>query len=217
MCKLPGRSVASSLAFCLICFSALAQQNKLYVEERQSNTILMDDGFGYSLIDFGVGRIQVRSRGTKNDFTEPVLWVKLRVTNKSEHLIQMPRYFPSVSYSLPVTDNWGNRYSLRYPYASDVGGNWYGAELPIPGGKREERYKPGESSWAVRLIPVGEFVEGVRELRVYLANQFDKSKFYFKLEDPMLRRRDLLRDQTDPEAQMLPVKAAMEKPVPANK
>ena len=197
---------------------AVAQQKLEEVEEQQSNVIPMKDGFEYRIIDYGVGRIQVRNQGTAptlqkrlGDFTEQVFWVKFQITNKAENLIGNARYFPSVLDALRVTDNWGNVYSLRYPNFTDLGGNWSGAELPIPGGsERKERYKPNESSWAVRLIPVGQFVAQVKELRIYLANQYAYPKFYFKIEEPLSRQRDLLRSQADPEPSELPVKSVTE-------
>jgi hypothetical protein len=197
---------------------AVAQQKLEEVEEQQSNVIPMKDGFEYRVIDYGVGRIQVRNQGTGptlqkrlGDFTEQVFWVKFQITNKAENLIGNARYFPSVLDALRVTDNWGNVYSLRYPNFTDLGGNWSGAELPIPGGsERKERYKPDESSWALRLIPVGQFVAQVKELRIYLANQFEYPKFYFKIEEPLSRQRNLFRSQADPEPSELPVKSGTE-------
>lgn len=147
-----------------------AQQKKLEVQERPGNTILMDDSFEYAIIDYGLGQVQVRSLGSNNDLTERFFWVKFRITNRAEHLIQTPRHFPSVLDGLHVTDNWGNAHWLRSPSASDVGGNWHGATIPVPEGERKDRYKPGESSWALRIIPEGEFVEGASELLIFLAN-----------------------------------------------
>ena len=53
------------------------------------------------------------------------------LVNRSEHLIQLPRYIPSSLNPLRVVDNWGNTYLLRRPEAADVGGNWHAASLPI--------------------------------------------------------------------------------------
>jgi hypothetical protein len=192
-------------------------QQKLEVEEQQSNVILMNDGFEYKVVDYGVGRIQVRNQGTAKDFTERVFWVKFQVTNKAENLIGNPRYFPSVLDALRIIDNWGNVYSLRYPNFTDVGGSWHGVELPIPEGERRERYKPNESSWAVRLIPAEEFVQGVKELRISLANQFEFPRFLFKVEEPMLRQRDLRRGQSEPKSDELRVKVVTERKVPSTR
>jgi hypothetical protein len=196
---------------------AVAQQ-KFEVEEQQSNVIPMKDGFEYSLIDYGVGRIQVRNQGTPKDFTEQVFWVKFQITNKAENLIGNTRYFPSVLAALRVTDNWGNVYSLRYPQNTDLGGDWFGVELPISG-RREgsEQYKPNESSWALRLIPVEQLVAQVKELRIYLPNQFDYPKFYFKIEEPLSRQRDLLHSQGDTKPDALGVKVISEGKPPAGR
>jgi hypothetical protein len=212
---------------------AVAQQ-KFEVEEHQSNVIPMKDGFEYRVIDYGVGRIQVRNQGARTapvpetkprfgpilpkpkelgDFTEQVFWVKFQITNKEENLIGNARYFPSVLDALRVTDNWGNVYSLRYPNFTDVGGNWSGAEIP-GGSEGKGRYKPNESSWAVRLIPVDQFVAQVWELRIDLANQFEYPKFHFKLEEPLSRQRDLLRSQVEPEPTELGIKVVTERQVP---
>ncbi len=199
----------------------------------------MKDAFEYKVVDYGVGRIQVRNQGGRtspvpetkprvgpilpkpkelSDFTEQVFWVKFQITNKAENLIGNARYFPSVLDAVRVIDNWGNVYSLRYPNFTDVGGNWSGAELPIPGGsERKERYKPNESSWAVRLIRVDEFVAQVTELRIYLANQFEYPKFYFKIEEPLSRQRDLLRNQADTQPEELRIKVVTERRAPSNK
>ena len=140
--------------------------------------------------------------------------MEFQITNKAEHLIGNPRYFQIVD-ALRVTDNWGNAYSLRYPTFTDVGGSWHGAELPIPGGsERREQYKPNESSWAVRLVPVEQFVTQVKELRIDLANQFDFPKFYFKVEEPLSRQRDLLRSQVEPDPHELKIKVVTERQVP---
>lgn len=205
-------------------------QPKLEVEEQQSNVILMKDSFEYRVIDYGIGRIQIRNQGTGpttaapkpelrfrlpsskdlGDFTEQVFWVKFQITNKAENLIGNAHYFPFVD-ALRVTDNWGNVYSLRYPNYTDLGGNWSGVELPIPGGsERRGQYKPNESSWAIRLIPADQFVAQVKELRISLANQYTYPKFYFKVEEPLSRQRDLHRSQVDPNPSELRVKVVTE-------
>jgi hypothetical protein len=204
---------------------AVAQQ-KLETEEQESNVILMKDGFEYRVIDYGVGRIQVRNQGARpilptskelGDFTEQVFWVKFQITNKAENLIGNAHYFPFVD-ALRVTDNWGNVYSLRYPNFTDLGGNWSGVELPIPGGsERRGQYKPNESSWAVRLIPADQFVAQVKELKISLASQYAYPKFYFKVEEPLSRQRDLRRSQVDPNPSELRVKVVTETQVPSSR
>jgi hypothetical protein len=214
-------------------------QQKFEIDEQESNVILMKDGFEYRVIDYGVGRIQVRNHArsttvpeTKprlvpvptlpkpkelSDFSEQVFWVEFQITNKAEHLIGNPRYFPTIN-PLRATDNWGNAYSLRYPTFTDVGGSWFGAELPIPGGSEgREHYKPNESSWALRLVSLEQFVAQVKELRIDLANQFDYPKFHFKVEEPLSRQRDLLRSQVEPNPQELRVKAVTERQVPSGR
>jgi len=59
-------------------------------------------------------------------------------------------------------------------------------------------------------MPIGQFVAQVKELRIDLANQFHYPKFYFKVEEPLSRQRDLLRNQPDPEPSELRVKSVTE-------
>ncbi len=179
-----------------------ALQRQLEVEEPQSNAILMDDGFEYRIIDYGVGRIQVREQGARNNFTDQVFWVKFQATNKAEHLIGNPHDLSGFD-ELRLTDNWGNAYLLRIPQFTNVGRDRFGAEVPIPGAtRRRESYKPNESYRTVLLIPIVQFVEQVKGLRIDLA-----PKSYFKVEEPLSRQRDLLRNQPDPEPSELPVKS----------
>ena len=108
--------------------------------------------------------------------------------------------------TLRVTDNWGNNYSLRYPNADDVG-NWLGAQLPLPGeSESKQQYKPNESTWALRLIPMQQFVADIKELTLYV----DYPKVYFKVEEPFSRRRDLLRNQPEPNPSELKLKIVTE-------
>ena len=143
-----------------------------------------------------------------------VTTTKMEDTQSAPH--KDPRYFPSVLDALRVTDNWGNVYSLRYPNFTDVGGSWFGAELPIPGGsERKEQYKPNESSWAVRLIALDKFVGQMKELRIYLANQIDYPKFYFQIEKTLSLQRDLLRNQPEPRKDEISVRVVTERRVPS--
>lgn len=62
-----------------------------------------------------------------------------------------------------------------------------------------------------------QFVAQVKELRIYLPSQFEYPKFYFKIEEPLSRKRDLLRNQAEPEPDEVRVKVVTERQVPSNR
>jgi hypothetical protein len=205
------------LLLCSTWTTAHAQSNSsskpsLQIHEQAGNAVVLDDNFEYAILDYGVGQIQVRSGNDEKSFSPEVLWVKFRIANRSEHLIQRPRYIASRLTALRVMDNWGNSYSLRRPEAADVGGNWHGASLPITDwDKGRETYKPGESSLDLRIIHTRDFVEGITELRIYLEHQFSSGKnYYFGIAEPMGRRTNLLQDQPEPDSAQLQIKVTTE-------
>ena len=192
----------------ILCFgdSIVAQTPRLKVQERPGNAIVMDDNFEYAVIDYGVGHLQARP--ADQDSSPPIFWLKLRVLNKSEHSIQRPRYV--TSSPLSVKDNWGNTYALRLK----------NIELGDVGEGRT--YKPGESSWGLRVIDGREFVSDITELQIYLDNRprsgqetmdllskqkqgIRRTQTYFKITQPLARQRNLLQGQADPEASELHV------------
>jgi hypothetical protein len=197
----------------LLLGAALARgQGNAQIQEKAGNSFLMDDNFEYSVTDYGVGQFQVRPADKENSLSPQVFWVKIRVLNKAEHSIQTPRYFAPYN-PIRVTDNWGNHYLLVRPGASEVGGNWHGATLPIPDAEESKgAYKPGELSWDLRIIHQKDFVDGVTELRIYLVgHEFNNPKScYFKIAQPFARQQNLLRDQADPEPSELQVKLVTE-------
>jgi hypothetical protein len=207
-----------SLAFIpvLLAFSALARgQGRVQIQEQAGSTFVMDDNFEYDILDYGVGQVQVRPADKANSLSPQVFWLKLRIVNRAEHSIQRPRYIASIFNPLRLVDNWGNTYWLKHPEASDVGGNWSGASLPIPDEHTKEEYKPGELSWDLRITRASDFVDGIRELRIYLERPFNSAKSdYFKIAQPFGRQRSLLREQADPAPSELQITLVTETPVP---
>ncbi len=177
------------------------------VHEHAGNAVVLDDSFEYAIIDYGVGQIQVRAGNDSKSFSPDVFWVKFRVLNKSDHLIQRPRHIASSLNALRVVDNWGNTYWLRRPEAADVGSNWQDASLPVADwDKSRQTYKPGESSWDLRIIHIRDFIDGITELHLYLEHQFNSGKnYYFRIVKPMERRTDLLQDQPERDSSQLQV------------
>lgn len=191
-------------------------QKKINVRKQAENSIRMDDGFEYELVDYGVGRVQVKyTSNGKVGFSDLVFWVKFRITNKSEHLIKGPSYPPSHR----VVDNWGNEYWPSDPFLTSEGlfEPWRAAMPLVPLRKRPDvdQYKPGEWSWVVQLIRPEKFVKDVKELRIYLrAGTRGKVSRFFLMQYPLLRHRDLLGDQADPSPTDLQVSTGIELPQP---
>jgi hypothetical protein len=191
----------------ILSISAFTQQtnsSQVETKEEPSNAILMDDGFEYRLIDYGLGKVQLRPRETTGQtFSDEVFWMEFRITNKSEHLIRAPKYFPSVSFSVNVEDNWGNRYSGRTLQFTEIGGSWHGVTLPVPQGPSSS-YKPGEATNAFRIIPPKDFVQDLTELHIYVAKnlrlppKYQAESHYFRVRNALQRNEDLLYSQDEP-------------------
>ena len=183
------------------------------VQEQAGKSVVMDDSFEYAVLDYGVGEFQVRSADKSNSLSPNVFWVKLGVRNTDPHLIKGPRYISSVIFQLRVKDNWGNTYHLRHPELSDVGGNWIEASLPIPDEeKAKTTYKPGDSSWDLKILHLNELVSDITELQIYLVgHEYNNPKLYFfRIAQPLARHRNLMRNQADPDASELQVKIVTE-------
>lgn len=169
----------------------------------------MDDGFEYRLVDYGVGRLQPRDN--EGSLSPRAFWMKLRITNTSEHLLREPWYSTSIR-GIKISDNWGNTYEARSPLA--VYGVDRDSSVASAGGGG--RFKPGEARYDIWEISVSEFVADIHELRVYLnfpyVGERKRSERYhvFVLREPMSRRRDWLRDQSEPSATELPVTTGVE-------
>lgn len=197
-------------ALLLLCSSLLvsAQQRKRGVPERLGNTMLLDDGFEYELLDYGVGGLQLRADKTQRDWlSPPVFWIEVRVTNESPHLPEWSRYWPWAS-SVSVVDNWGNTYSAWGPLVvirTFRPGDGMTLPLPAPG---NGRFKPGESRSDLCALALSEFVPDIHELRISLAGPSPHK--FFALHEPMSRHRDLLRDQSEPSVAELHVSTGVE-------
>jgi hypothetical protein len=177
------------------------------VRQQPGTTIVMDDSFEYRVIDYGVGQVQIRSAlSDKDALSQPVFWIEFGITNASEHLLGVPRYLSSAA--LAVLDNWGNDYLAWCPLAKD--NIWSQATLPVPP-RKFGRYKPQESSLDLAVIHLEEFAKDIGELRVYLnRSPGDQDWHFFSLHDPMVRRRNLLKDQVNPSLTELAVSAGEE-------
>ncbi len=188
----------------LAAFTEQTNTSKIETKEELSNAILMEDGFEYRLIDYGLGKVQLRPReSTGKTFSDEVFWMEFQITNKAEHLISTPKYFPSVSFSMNVEDNWGNRYSGRTFQFTEIGGNWHGVTLPVPQGTPSS-YKPGEATNAFRIISPKDFVQDLTELHIYVAKnlrlppKYQPESHYFRVRNALQRKEDLLHSQDEP-------------------
>lgn len=214
--------------FVCVCigFGSMAVANgqlKSEVHEQPGNAAVLDDGFEYAILDYGVGQVQVRSTEKANSLSPNLFWVKVAIRNTDQHLIKTPRYFRTFN-SWRVQDNWGNSYYLKAPDASDVGGNWGDASLPIPEEqKKRGSYKPGETSWDVKILHLNELVNDVGELQIYLVKGsplIHPESYFFRIAQPLTRHRNLMRNQADPNASELQVKIVTETillPIPKRK
>jgi len=181
-------------------------EQKREVEQQPSTTIVMDDGFEYSVVDYGVGQVQVGpALGDKDALSEPLFWIEFGITNASEHLLGVPRYLASGALTPAIVDNWGNNYSARYQTATT---------LAVPP-RKFGRYKPQESSVDLVVIPLEEFVNDIVELRVYL-NRYAgyRDWHFFSLQGPMLRHRNLIQGQFKPSTAELGVATGKESQQP---
>jgi len=207
------KSESFIVAVLLACSTVANGQSRAQVQEQAGNSVVMDDSFEYAVLDYGVGEFQVRSEDKPNSLSPNVFWVKLGIRNTDLHLIKGPRYIASAFNPIRVKDNWANTYWLRRPAASDVGGNWIEASLPIPDEeKAKTTYKPGESSWDLKILHLSEFVSDITEFQIYLlGHEYNNPKsYFFRIAEPLARHRNLMRNQADPDASELQVKIVTE-------
>ena len=88
---------------------ATAFDHQPETRQQVGDSLRMDDGFEYRVIDYGIGQVQIRSDlGEDESLSQPVFWIELGVTNSSEQMLGTPRYSPSATAALAVLDNWGN-------------------------------------------------------------------------------------------------------------
>ena len=71
--------------------------------EESPATIRMMDDFRYQIVDYGLGIVETCPSFVRQD---DVFWLRIKLTNESEHLLGNPRFFSDIT----VSDNWGNRY-----------------------------------------------------------------------------------------------------------
>lgn len=193
-------SLAATL--CATCV-ALALADPRYQPRTQSepsNSIRMDDGFEYALVDYGLGRIQIRytDYGAQGQvgLSDPVFWVEFRMTNKSEHLIRSPAHPPSRN----AADNWGNAYFLHNPLSGlfDDFTTTGRRGVPLLPPRKLDQYKPGESASEVLEIRADKLAPDVKEMRVYLSGLWDKPTHFFSIHEPLQRQHDMVVDESEP-------------------
>lgn len=164
------------------------------IGEQPANTIVMDDGFEYRLIDYGFGRLQLRD--DQSSLSAPVFWMEFSITNTSEHLLRGPRHSPTNGW-IKINDNWGNTYEARSALAV------YGVDWKPLLQKEGGLFKPGEARSEMVETSASGFVEDIHEFRAYLKFPYYvhplKSERYqfFVLREPMSRHRDWLRNQPE--------------------
>ena len=141
-------------------------------------TLRLDDDFVYQITDYGLGAVvSCEGRARRVD---GVFWIKVRLTNASEHLLATPKYLAGAV----VTDNWGNRYTRTY--------------LCVPG--KPDRYQPNDSAIEIVTIAARELVNDFQELRLTLVDRpgvVPPSGPAFVIRDPRQRRRDVQRGQRE--------------------
>jgi TonB family protein len=153
------------------------------------SAIVMDDDFSYQIVDYGLGSVAECAPAATTRRPRPVpsaygdvFWVKLKLTNVSEHLLGRPRYLIHIR----IRDNWGNTYERTDRCSIS----------------KSDRYKPHESTTEVVTVNAHEFVDHLRELRM----SFDRERNVLSIGDPLARRRDLRREQAEPDRRELVVR-----------
>jgi TonB family protein len=142
-------------------------------------SLRLDDDFTYEVVDYGVGAVEACvGRSARVD---GVFWIRLKLTNASEHLLRAPTFLSSAA----ISDNWGNRYTRTHVCAV----------------AKQGRYQPAESSIEVVTISVNELVNDVQELRLTFGIRAAESAPGFAIRDPLRRHRNLSRVQVIADAQ----------------
>jgi TonB family protein len=189
------RSHSSPFVLILLLFLSAALQGHVQPASllEPPPTLRLDDDFIYQIVDYGLGAVVAcPGRTTRVD---GVFWIRVKLTNASEHLLAVPKYFSSAA----VTDNWGNRYTRT---------------LACPAAKGD-RYQPRESAVEIITVAARELVKDLPELRVTLglpgaALRFSRGAF--ALQDPLQRRRDVQRGQPEGDPRELHISVANAEP-----
>jgi len=156
--------------------------------------VVLDDGFEYALLDFGVGAVPESLLSLRRP-SKRLLWIKVQLTSRAKDQLARPAYWSSFSRfsGLPPTDNFGNTYpaetrTLRAPKASSG------------------RYQPGESSVELILIPADELLDTITRLHVGLGDSGRVVSRYhgFVLHQPLARVRDFEPERPDPDLAEVP-------------
>lgn len=185
--RLRSLSVTAVLLAALFTPSANAQET-LPPGAHEADQTLMDDGFQYRLVDFGLGSLgwAVHRTAVPPDVPSKVFWYVVEVTHVGGQEVARPKYvcsMPSQGGPCELTDNQGKRFftgpvfsSLSYPGAYD----------PTPKEYRDSagNYKPGEHRYFVRYCDARDFAPNTQWFRLPMSEQT-----YFVLADPLRRTR----------------------------
>jgi protein TonB len=140
----------------------------------------MKDGFRYQIIDYGLGIVETCPSFVRQG---DVFWVRIKLTNESEHLLENPRFFGNIT----ISDNWGNSYQRTFHCRLNKMG----------------RYQPGESASETLTIDAREFVTDLQELSVALDAD---AVHVFAIGAPGQRRQSLRRGNGEPDPRDLRVR-----------
>jgi hypothetical protein len=168
---------------------AIGSEPKRTAKVAPGSALIDKDSFEHSVLDYGVGRLGGKPRNRFEQVsTDIVFWVKVRLANRSEHLIAEPRTLNVVPF-----DNWGNQYRCYVP-GIDVG--WGTSAVPP---LKRDRYKPGESSVEFCFIPTKDLVEDIKTIRLYFDRFAGNDDWhFFEIDDPLSRKRNVVDSTSEP-------------------
>ena len=172
-------------------FTATASaQETLPAGARETDQVVMDDGFQYRLVDFGLGNLgwAVRHTAVPPDAPSKVFWYIVEVTNLSQQDGARPKYvcsLPSFTGPCQLADSAGKRH-FTAPVFADIANP--GAYDPTPKEYKDYAgdYKPGDRKYFVRYCNAKDFAPGTQSLSVSMGEQAD-----FLLPNPLERKRNL--------------------------
>jgi len=157
---------------------------------RETDQVMMDDGFQYRLVDFGLGSLGWAVRHTAVPAGTPtkVFWYMIEVTNVAGQQVAQPKYVcyvPSTSGPCALTDNQGKRYYTGPVFS---GLSYPGVYDPTPKEYKDFAgdYKPGERRYFIRYCDSRDFAPDTQWFRLPMNEQTS-----FLLPHPLQRNRKL--------------------------